>query len=270
MPAAPSHSHRILQSLRLEVVEARRKRIGSVWLSAGRDHVDSYCRLYQVMEEGAWVEFRGERVDLVPGRLYLLPANQPFRYGSRRNVEQVYVHFHARVLGEFGLLDLFPWRLEAACPRGPALETVVADCESAGEWLEVDGVLRRLLALFLDVESGPGQESSLRALSRFQGVLEYIEANLERPLRVSELARVAHLQPNYFSNAFRDALGVPPVHYVNRRRVQRAELLLRNTSMTLAQIAGQTGFSDAFSLSKTFKKHRGMSPSAFRAIRHLP
>jgi AraC family transcriptional regulator len=92
-----------------------------------------------------------------------------------------------------------------------------------------------------------------------------IEANLERSLRVSDLAAMARLSVSHFSRAFKTSFGQSPHAYVMTRRVERAKhLILLGDPTPLAVIALNCGLSDQAHLSRMFRKIVGDSPAAWR------
>ena len=102
---------------------------------------------------------------------------------------------------------------------------------------------------------------------RLNAVVDYIEANLAKPLTLRELAAVAGVSSRHFERAFRQSLGLPPHAYLLRRRLSTARgLLLGQTALTIGQIAKGVGFSSASHLAAAFRRHEGYSPSEFRRI----
>ena len=100
---------------------------------------------------------------------------------------------------------------------------------------------------------------------RLQRVLDYIEANLDRDLTLSELAEVACLSACYFSRSFKEAMGVGPQRYTTQRRIELAKRLLRWRTDTLAIVAAEVGFADQSHFTHIFRRETGMTPGRFRA-----
>jgi AraC family transcriptional regulator len=98
-------------------------------------------------------------------------------------------------------------------------------------------------------------------------VLSHIEANLGGDLRVDALAQVAGLSRAHFVRRFAGEVGMPPSDHVFARRMDRVERLLTASEMKIGDIARATGFADANYLAKAFRRHRGLSPVEFRAMR---
>jgi AraC-like DNA-binding protein len=86
-----------------------------------------------------------------------------------------------------------------------------------------------------------------------------------QPVDVPGLARIAHVSPAHFSRQFRATFGEPPHRYLQRRRVERAMELLRETDRPVSEICLDVGFTSLGTFSRTFRAIVGESPSAYRA-----
>ena len=95
----------------------------------------------------------------------------------------------------------------------------------------------------------------------------YIEANLESPIRVKDLAALTRLSASHFSRAFKQSLGVAPMTYVTRQRVQLAQRLLLTTEDSMCEISLACGMYDQAHLTRVFRRFVGDSPSAWRRRR---
>jgi AraC-like DNA-binding protein len=86
----------------------------------------------------------------------------------------------------------------------------------------------------------------------------------DRPLDVPALARIAHVSEAYFIRTFRATFGETPHRYLQRRRVERAMFLLRETDRSVTDICFAVGFASLGTFSRTFHDVVGRSPSAYR------
>ena len=85
-----------------------------------------------------------------------------------------------------------------------------------------------------------------------------------QPLDVPALARVAHISPAHFSRQFRATFGETPHRYLQRRRVERAMELLRETDRPVTAISLDVGFKSLGTFTRTFREIVGEAPSAYR------
>ncbi|MCA1443284.1 AraC family transcriptional regulator [Ensifer sp. IC4062] len=98
-----------------------------------------------------------------------------------------------------------------------------------------------------------------------QHVIDYIMANLEKPLPVEELARVSGLSRAHFSRVFAASEGMPPAEFVLQKRLQRAvKLLTKAADLPVKEVAIMSGFDDPNYFAKVFRRVFGASPTEFR------
>ena len=102
---------------------------------------------------------------------------------------------------------------------------------------------------------------------RLRLVLEHVNRHLDEELRLRELAKIARLSVYHFGRAFKVSTGLTPHQYVLNARVQRAKMLLSESSLAITEIALATGFSTPSQLSATFRRLTGLTPRAFREAR---
>ena len=91
-----------------------------------------------------------------------------------------------------------------------------------------------------------------------------IDRDYARALDVPALARIAHVSPSHFSRSFRTTFGETPHRYLQRRRLERAMALLRNTATPVTEIALQVGSNSLGTFSRTFREVVGVSPTEYR------
>jgi AraC-like DNA-binding protein len=84
------------------------------------------------------------------------------------------------------------------------------------------------------------------------------------PLDVRTVAAVAHISPAHFSRSFRAVFGETPHRYLQRRRVERAMFLLRETDRSVTDICFDVGFTSLGTFSRTFRDIVGETPSGYR------
>ena len=94
-----------------------------------------------------------------------------------------------------------------------------------------------------------------------------IDREFARPLDIPALARIAAVSEAHFIRTFRATFGETPHRYLQRRRIERAMALLRDTDLPVTDICMQVGFSSLGTFSRTFQALIGESPTAYRRQR---
>lgn len=95
-------------------------------------------------------------------------------------------------------------------------------------------------------------------------VVDFIHANVSKPLTIADLASVAALSPYHFARSFRKAMGVTPLRYVATMRAERAKIMLKTTQLPLVDIAFQCGYSSQQHMNAAFKAITGITPGEHR------
>ena len=81
---------------------------------------------------------------------------------------------------------------------------------------------------------------------------------------VRRLARVSAVSAAHFARSFKDAFGVPPHRYLLTRRIERATTLLRDTELSVTEIAFHTGWGSLGTFGRTFHDVTGEAPGVIR------
>lgn len=92
----------------------------------------------------------------------------------------------------------------------------------------------------------------------------FIEASLDSKIRLRDCAGQTRLSASHFSRAFKATFGVTVLHYIHRRRVERAQQLMLTSEQTMAQIALSCGFADQAHYCRVFRAVVGLSPNRWR------
>jgi AraC-like DNA-binding protein len=100
---------------------------------------------------------------------------------------------------------------------------------------------------------------------RLKGLFDHVREHYAERLSVAAAARLAGMSASAFMKAFKRVAGMSLVRYVNHVRLSRAVRLLRESELTIAEIATEVGFSDQSYFDRRFRKEFGQTPSAFRA-----
>ncbi len=101
--------------------------------------------------------------------------------------------------------------------------------------------------------------------ARIRRAMLLIERNIENPISCEFIARQSHLSVRQLERLFKSEVGISPIAYAERLRMERAQELLSNSREPLHQIAIRCGYKNHSHFSMRFKMVYGISPSALRS-----
>ena len=274
----------LASSLHLQVYAFDRVKVETWWNFRG--HISPFTRIFLIEDGEQEVTWNGQTHVCRPGFLYLIPPFVPVDYVCKGSCIQYYAIFTATVDDGNDLCSAFSFdyeqpadplhddlsqRLAETIPNFGLHTTDAYDPNfnlyiwqthleqlSASQVMVAQGVIRLLLAPFL--ASAQPQPQMLR----FAKVLQFIDANLDKPISLDELAGQIKLDPTYFSDLFLKHFGIRPMEYLRRRRLDKAQALLITTNHTVAEIANLCGFADPNYFFRVFKQQFNATPSHFR------
>ena len=220
-------------------------------------NVENHRFLYVESGSGEFI-IPDERLQLSDRMLLLLsPGVREIRYDDRRPVSYTYIEF--------------------SVTRDLITEPWLHVPESSPHFQTLIGLLRSTLH-----EDGDGTESVIRAAidltlrhtvadastpaidRRIRDVLDYIDRNLNRALKVSELAELAGLSEPQFRRVFRANMSMGPKEYLLRTRMHYALQVLDNEGLRVRDVAELLQFETVYQFSKQYKKVHGHSPTGRR------
>lgn len=222
-----------------------------------------YNRLYLITEGKATLILKDRQINLIPDHLYFIPAYSVISSEHTHHLGHYYMHFQiTSALSNIPDFLDFSHITDATESDRAMFRTLCENfpAQNAEQFFLSEGAFRMLL-------SKPLANANIldSYATRFMGVLEYINNNLEKQLTLREIADVAHLNEKYFCQLFRKAFNTSPWDYVLNQRINKSLVLLLDKNLTVKQIAYMLGFADEFYFSRLFKKRLGISPNKFRS-----
>ncbi len=95
---------------------------------------------------------------------------------------------------------------------------------------------------------------------------EYFTEHYNEEISIEDYTRSRHVSTSWFNKSFKNAVGTTPMNYILSIRISNAQTLLETTDYNISNIASMVGYENAFYFSRLFKKHKGLSPAAYRKI----
>jgi AraC family transcriptional regulator len=120
-----------------------------------------------------------------------------------------------------------------------------------------------LLRARLPREATPKARESL-ATWQVRKLMGHIDTSLSGAIRIRDLGELLNLSSSHFTRAFKSSVGISPYQFVIRRRIERAQELMRGSQHSLAQIALDCGLNDQSSLCRLFRQLVGQTPARWR------
>ncbi len=185
------------------------------------------------------------------------------------------IHFDIRLLGGVNPLDLvgFPKYLpgSAETPYGTAARRMAREfsARAPGWELAIASELQSVLLYLLRFHGswfrplhGRGRG---RQILKLLPALELINRRLGDPaLRVADLAAAIAVSEVYLRRLFAEVMGMSPGAFLQRRRIERASILLRESGRSLESVAASSGFVHMSHFFRTFKRWTQLTPAQFR------
>jgi AraC-like DNA-binding protein/mannose-6-phosphate isomerase-like protein (cupin superfamily) len=161
----------------------------------------------------------------------------------------------------------------AASPAALALARLVECFFGAGRPYREAGGKAYLLELLFHLARHFGGSPQLqgevvrqqRRALRLRGLLEHIREHHSERLSVESAARLAGMRPSQMRKTFKRVTGMSLLQYLSHVRLTRAASLLRESELTIAEVAMEVGFVDQSYFDRRFRREFRQTPSAFRA-----
>lgn len=165
------------------------------------------------------------------------------------------------------LRDPLPAR-DAQLQKLAATLLATADTDDPNSSLSADflglAIVTHLLGVYCDIGHSTGRRATALPKWRLSRAKEFIEANLDSPLPLADVAGAAGLSRTHFAAQFRAATGVSTHEYVLRRRIEKAQAMLATTDVPIAELALAIGFSSQAHFTVVFKRFSGLTPRRWR------
>ncbi len=208
-----------------------------------------------------------------PGTTVLLPRNMPHRFTHlRRPHTAVWLHWDVTLAPGVDLFRFydFPRVIRGGKSRKIlelTREIVVCPEQTITDAVRKKTLLYKLLeSLLADFQLKTYYRDYYVQYCKFANLLNFIEQNLHGHITLEDAARFQQCSVSKLQKDFAGAFGLSIGQFILQQRLKKVANTLVTGNLTLEEIAAQTGFANAFALSKSFKKHFHLSPKEYRKL----
>lgn len=249
-----------------------------------------FTRIYCVTKGEARLHIGSESILLRPGHLYMIPAYTLHSYECKGEFEHYYLHVYEGFKNETNVLEMykFPMEVEALESDHNLMEQMVAAHPEARlpesdpqaydnasmftgyvkryntlplwEKMRLRGAILLLFSRFLE-KATPRVWTTDERLTK---VLAHVHSHLHEEISIETLAEMACVTKPYLIRVFKHEFGIPPLQYINKKKIERAQLLLITEDWTVKEVAWRLGFVDHSYFIRLFKKLIGTTPMDYR------
>ncbi|MDZ8118593.1 helix-turn-helix domain-containing protein [Pontiella sp. NLcol2] len=253
------------------------------------EHSHDFCELVIVTKGHAMHMLEGSPFPVTAGDVFLLQGRQKHYFYERQNLDLINIMYDPdkielpegelrRMPGYCAMFMLEPnYRRQHRFASRLHLKRVplarverLADemereCEKDEPGKEV-ALRAKLLEMmvYLSRAYTSSDTTEAHALLRVGNVIGALENDYSRDWKLDELLNIAHMSRSNLMRVFRKATGQTPIEYLVRLRIQKAMEMLRNTDLTITEIALEVGFNDSNYFTRQFRRILGESPRDFR------
>ena len=238
---------------------------GHSWGPAVRDH---FLIHYVISGKGSY-ECGGRTYAVGAGDLFLVYPNEIVSYSADTEDPWQYcwVGFNGTEVQR--MLELTPFRRDSLVLSLPDEElcrrlTDIYDARGnkPTDELNMIGRLYLFLGKLIDLRGCDRDETDVTS-DYIENALKFIQYNYSHSIDISSIAASLGISRSHLYRVFIKHLGLSPNDYLTQYRINRACSLLRNSKLTISNIANSVGYDDPLYFSRVFKKVKGVSPSIY-------
>ncbi len=253
------------------------------------EHSHDFCELVIVTQGSAMHMLEGTAFPVTAGDVFLLQGHQKHYFYERRSLDLINIMYDPNKIelpenelrcmpGYCAMFMLEPnyrrqhrFASRLHLKRVPLAQVerlcdeMERECENdePGKEVALRAKLMELIVYLSRAYNGT-DTTEAHALLRVGSVIGALENDFSKDWKLDELLDIAHMSRSNLMRVFRKATGQTPIEYLVRLRIQKAMDMLRNTDLSITEIALEAGFNDSNYFTRQFRRILGESPRAFR------
>lgn len=244
-------------------------------------HTHSHHTLIVGMDRGLqaewWIDGQFQDLQYNRGDVFLVPAGVPHKAYWKQESEGILLAVEPESIVSAAIDSLNSDRLEII----PQFATTDLQLLQISQRLLIELQEKQIgSSLYIDSLTTMLKIHLLRTYSKvqpkiydYQGglakhkqkkAIAFIQENLNRDIKLKDLAAVVEMSPYHFARMFKQSTGFTPHQYLVQQRLTKAKELLRFTAMAIGDIAYTVGYKNPGHFAKVFRQHTKVSPTAYR------
>ncbi|KHF39471.1 helix-turn-helix domain-containing protein [Halalkalibacter okhensis] len=226
-----------------------------------------YFLLVYIRNGELHVNYQEKFVTAKKGDILLLDCREPHHYYGTDGLEFIYIHFdgpHSHELCSYIIKQHgFFFQSKRNIEIGKQLYQMIYTFYHKEDMSISDStcMIYTMINSLTFKQEKPKDEPS-----PVDEAITFIKANLDRQITLKEIASYVNLSPYYFSHIFKIETGYAPIEFATKNRIDTAKTLLKTTTISIADIAYQVGYSSSSGFINIFYKKVGFTPSNFRNL----
>jgi AraC-like DNA-binding protein len=250
-----------------------------------------FFRIYLIAEGQATVIINNIEYLLLPGKLYLIP---PYTTHTDRNdcyFSIFYIHIYEDLRNNISMFDqmLFPVQINASYldellikrlheinplsnlkKYDPSsydnpvnlMQSIVENTHvPISTQIETNGILFQLFSKFMFL----AQQRDINKDTRILKVLHYIYKNIDTKISIKELSSLCYMSDDHFIRLFKKELKTTPINYINKKKIEKAQLMLLIKNIAIKDIAYSLSFENVSYFNRIFKLTIGKTPKEYKS-----
>lgn len=214
------------------------------------------------------------------GAIHLVSSGEEFGINLKESVETAHVYVRRAVIEEVAaeIAESDPAKvvINSDIIQNPTLRSLI---EATAYALEDDSIASGMFADYLSraiaaqlirnhsnakLKATSGILNVSRVSPALSEAIAYMSSNIDATINLSDVADAINRSPSHIARMFRSELGMPPHQFLIKLRIDRARGLLEKSTMSIAEIAYECGFSHQEHLTRLFRRHLDTTPAAYR------
>jgi AraC-like DNA-binding protein len=222
---------------------------------------------YVLVGQGAQVRLDGRRTPFFPGCIIIRHPNMvTHSFQKQGHYIDKFLCLPSTFYNLFIEYNLFSPEqdvIEIGINMDVALsfDNFVEELESASE-MDLPVIMAKIYQFLVHILLSRNTQKT-KYLEELTLAAQMLENNLEEQVSLKEIAKLLNISYPHFRRLFQAYYQIPPGEYRIRKRIEKAQQLLRNRSLSIKEVALKFNYADLYTFSKQFKKYTGLSPRVF-------